>query len=224
MPDDASSERLATAHLDWDRRWMAAEQRRRWEVPEPLVTALLPLMRQRGFRHVLDAGCGIGRHAHYLASEGFECTGVDASDAGLEYAREQARQAGLSIDYRHAPFYDLPVADHSFEVAIAWNVVYHGDGGIAQRAIDEIRRVLVPGGLYIGTMLSKRNANFGLGRQVQPDTFVVDNAETDKAHPHFYCDAPTLIGLHHGFEVLQLRDREQEPGAYHWEFAFERLP
>ena len=221
MPDERSEE-LATAHQDWDARWTIADQRSRWDRAEPLVSALVPLLRARRFTRVLDVGSGIGRHAHYLAREGFQCTGIDASEAGLAYAREQAAAAGLEIDYRAAQFYELPVADSSFDAAIAWNVVYHGDGEIAQRGIDEIARVLRPAGLFVGTMLSKRNAGFGVGREVRPDTFVVDGADTDKSHPHFYCDATTLLRLHRGFEVLNLRDREQVPGAFHWEFTFER--
>jgi hypothetical protein len=86
-------------------------------------------------------------------------------------AKCTAGWGGVPIHYCWAPFYDLPVCDQSFELAITWNVVYHGDGEIAQRAIDEIRRVLVPTGIYVGTMLSKRNTNYGQGRQVRPDTF-----------------------------------------------------
>jgi tellurite methyltransferase len=222
MVDPQNSERLATAHQDWDKRWTAADQRERWEEPEELVRKLVPVVRERGGRRVIDVGCGIGRHAHFLAEQGFVSVGIDGSESGLAFAREQAQRARLSIDYRQAPFYALPVEDQSFDFAIAWNVVYHGDGDIAQRAIDEIRRVLVRGGLYVGTMLSKRNTNYGQGREVRPDTFVVDDADTDKAHPHFYCDAATLIRLHRGFELLELRDREQVPGAFHWEFVFER--
>jgi hypothetical protein len=57
---------------------------------------------------------------------------------------------------------------------------------------------------------------------VAPDTFVVDGDPGDKGHPHFYCDTATLIAMHRGFEVLDLRDREQTPGAYHWEYTLER--
>jgi SAM-dependent methyltransferase len=219
---DESSEQLATAYQDWDRRWTVAEERGRWQEPEPFIRDLVPRLRQRGSTRVLDVGCGIGRHAVYLAREGFACIGLDASATGLEFARQQARAASLTIDFREALFYSLPVDDASVDCAIAWNVLYHGDGAIAQRAIDEIRRVLVPGGLVVGTMLSKRNAGFGVGREVQPDTFVVDGAETDKVHPHFYSDAAGLLALHRGFEALELRDREQTPSAYHWEFVFER--
>jgi hypothetical protein len=44
-----------------------------------------------------------------------------------------------------------------------------GDTG---RRLAEIWRVLKPGGLYQGTILSKRDAQFGHGPAVAPDTFI----------------------------------------------------
>jgi SAM-dependent methyltransferase len=214
--------RLATAHEEWDERWKDAASRAAWLEPEPLVLALAERLRERGLSRVLDLGCGVGRHAQYLAARGFECVGVDASESGLAYAREHAAAAGVRVDYRVGTFYDLPFADCSFDAVIAWNVLYHGDGEIARKAIAGIARVLHAGGLHMGTMLSTRNAQYGRGREVAPDTFVVDDDPGDKGHPHFYCDTRTLLELHRGFEVLDLRDREQTPGANHWEFTLER--
>jgi hypothetical protein len=71
-------------------------------------------------------------------------------------------------------------------------VIYHGTLGDAGRRLAEIWRVLKPGALYQGTMLPTRNINYGRGRTVAPDTFVVDGAE-ERGHPHFYCDAITLV-------------------------------
>jgi SAM-dependent methyltransferase len=39
-------------------------------------------------KRLLDLGCGTGEHARFLAEEGFEVTGVDASEAQLSQARE----------------------------------------------------------------------------------------------------------------------------------------
>lgn len=39
-------------------------------------------------RRILDLGCGTGEHARFLSEEGFEVTGVDASEAQLAQARE----------------------------------------------------------------------------------------------------------------------------------------
>jgi hypothetical protein len=84
--------------------------------------------------------------------------------------------------------------------------------------------VLKPGALYQGTMLPTRNINYGRGRTIAPGTFVVDGAE-DRGHPHFYCDATTLVALFAGFELLSLKQQQQrKPGSWHWHIIAERRP
>ncbi len=46
----------------------------------------------------LDIAMGEGRNGVYLATQGFEVTGVDISEQGLEKARSLARQAGVHIE------------------------------------------------------------------------------------------------------------------------------
>ena len=71
-----------------------------------------------------------------------------------------------------------------------------GDVG---RRLAEIWRILKPRGLYQGTMLSKRDAQFGRGRPVAPDTFI--RGGDAKAHAHYYCDLAGLAALFAGFEL-----------------------
>jgi tellurite methyltransferase len=215
---------LTSAHLEWDARWSTETGRAAWLDPVPMVRDVVPLLRERGLRTVLDLGCGPGRHARFLAEQGFRCWGIDASPNGIAYAREAARQAGLDIDYREGPFLELPFADAAFGCVIAWNVIYHGDGEVVREALAGIRRVLQPNGIYIGTMLSTRSPGYGQGVEVRPNTFVVPDSQGDKAHPHFYCDARQLLALHEGFEVLELRDRVHGSGNQHWECVLERNP
>jgi 2-polyprenyl-3-methyl-5-hydroxy-6-metoxy-1,4-benzoquinol methylase len=217
-----SSEHLATAYQAWERNWTTEEERARWLAPHPLVQKLVPVLQSRGLNRVLDVGCGIGRHARYLAQHGFSCVGVDASESGLEFARAEAERAGVHVEYRVGTFYELDFGAARFDALVAWNVIYHGDRDIARRATDEFARVLVPGGLYVGTMLSKRNAGYGVGREVRRDTFVVDDATNDHIHPHLYVNSRDLLELHPGFEVIELEDVEQAPGHHHWQYLLER--
>jgi tellurite methyltransferase len=207
---------LATAVDEWNRRWQAENGRADWVEPEEDVIAAAGQCYERGGRVALDIGCGIGRHALALAAMGYRVTAIDGSDSGLSYAMEDAGRRKLEVDFRNASMLSLPVADGSCDYVLAWNVIYHGDRTVVDQCVSEIARVLKPGGVYQGTMLSKRNRNFGMGREVAPDTFVID-AISDKAHPHFYCDAHTLIAIFGDFELLSLSDREhRQPGSYHW--------
>lgn len=209
---------LSTAHEAWEQRWADARQRADWLVPEPPVVSSVPFLRRFGVQEVLDIGCGIGRHSLYLAEQGFTVTGVDLSARGLNIAREAAAESDLSIDFQHAGFTELPFPDRRFDMALAWNVIYHGDDAIVRQALDEVRRVVRPGGFLLATMISTRHYRYGEGKEIRPGTFVVDD-DDEKAHAHFYCDEHRLLELLDGFRIFWLQDREQrDSGTWHWEF------
>jgi tellurite methyltransferase len=97
---------------------------------------------------------------------------------------------------------------------LSWNVIHHGTLGNVGRRLAEIWRVLKPKALYQGTMLPMRNINYGRGRTVAPDTFVRDRAE-ERGHPHFYCDAATLVALYGGFEAAAAAQARLVALAHH---------
>jgi tellurite methyltransferase len=206
----------------WDRRWATEDGRAGWLDPHPDVVALLPQLKARRAQTALDLGCGVGRHALLLAAEGFAVEAIDGSPAGVEVAQAAAGARGVTFGVRQGAIDPLPFADGAFDYVLSWNVIYHGTLGDAGRRLAEIWRVLKPGGLYQGTMLSTRNANYGEGRAIAPDTFVIDGVE-EKDHAHCYCDAAHLVALFAGFELLALRQDEQgNPGAWHWHIVAER--
>ncbi len=207
---------LATAAAEWDRRWQAEDGRADWLKPEPEVIAAAGERFDAGARVALDIGCGVGRHAIALAEMGYRVTGIDGSDSGIAFATAEAERHGIALDLRNASMLDLPLEDSSCDYVLSWNVIYHGDRTVVERCTAEIARVLKPGGLYQGTMLSKRNGNFRRGREVAPDTYVIDEV-SDKAHPHFYCDARALVEIFGDFELLTLSDQQHnKPGSWHW--------
>jgi demethylmenaquinone methyltransferase/2-methoxy-6-polyprenyl-1,4-benzoquinol methylase len=89
---------------------------------------------------VLDACCGTGDLAVAARRAGGEVTGLDFSPRMLERARRKAP----SIEWVEGDLLDLPFADASFEAAtIGFGVRNVTD---LDRALAELRRVLVPGG------------------------------------------------------------------------------
>jgi tellurite methyltransferase len=214
-----SDGRLDTAHEHWDEWWKEASQRSHWSEPEPVVTALMPAMKQRGALRVLDVGTGIGRHALAYARFGFDVTATDASSTGLDRLVESAQAGDLQVDARLAPFTELPLEDSSVDHVLAWNVIYHGDGETVAAALKECRRVLRSGGTLQLTMLSKRHRAFGVGQAIRVDTFVDDTSKDDKEHPHFYVDASGLVHRlsSAGFDVVSMVDFDQDgQRGYHW--------
>lgn len=216
-------EKTDTAHFAWDKRWQTEEGRADWIRPAEDVAMLIASLQQSGPVKALDLGCGVGRHALAFARAGFETHAVDMSAAGLAELDKSAKAGGLPVATQLAPMTELPFADNTFDYVLSFNVIYHGDPSIVKQAISEIARVLKPGGTYQGTMLSKRNGNFGLGTEVAPDTFVREG-DDDKDHPHFYCNAAELVALFGGFELRSLEDKlHSKPGSWHWHMVAELL-
>ncbi len=210
-----------TADQHWNTEWANIEKGSKWLTPEPDVinwaTAFGPGSR------ILDLGAGVGRHALWLAGQGHAVTALDAAAEGLA---EIDKVGGVQTV--EARMHELPFDDHSFDHVLSWNVIYHGNEDILLRTIAEIRRILKPGGTFMGTMLSKRRLPFeqakAKGSEIGRNAWVFDAPGTDKIHPHYFCNAAELLAIFSGFEVLRLEDREHEkPGSYHWHLTLERL-
>lgn len=65
------------------------------------------LVREYGFRQVLDAGCGTGFHAILLAKLGLEVTGIDGSSEMLKKAMENASAHDAVIRFQQSSFQEL---------------------------------------------------------------------------------------------------------------------
>lgn len=91
--EPAFSQRMLANHLSQDHDWAS----RRQEVIEQQVEWIASQFPPGA--HILDLGCGPGFYTHRLAERGFHCTGVDFSPASVNWARQQAQNAGLNIDY-----------------------------------------------------------------------------------------------------------------------------
>jgi ubiquinone/menaquinone biosynthesis C-methylase UbiE len=94
---------------------------------------------------LLDVGCGTGHQLAHWRTLGYEVAGIDGSDEMLAHA--QANNPGAEI--READARELPFADASFDRVTSIEVLrYLPD---PQPSIDEMARVLRPGGVCLAT-------------------------------------------------------------------------
>jgi SAM-dependent methyltransferase len=110
--------------------------------------------------HVVDIGCGTGRHAVPLAARGLRVTGVDVSPAMLAQARGRAEAAGVRLELLEADARELPPIG-PFDAAIclcegAFCLVADDAEPIDhdRSVLASIHRVLRPGGRLLLTGLS----------------------------------------------------------------------
>jgi SAM-dependent methyltransferase len=94
----------------------------------------------------LDVGMGQGRNAVYLARQGWDVTGVDLSQVGLEAARANAEKAGVSIRTEKAAYdkFDFGIEKWDLIVIVfAWAPVEDPS------FVVKLGRSLRPGGLVL---------------------------------------------------------------------------
>ena len=104
--------------------------------------------------NILEVGCGQGIEAYHLCSylrPDAQYTGIDYSERSVEIAeatREEAAQElslNLFPNFSRADALNLPFRDGSFDCVYSFGVVHHTLA--PERAIEEIHRVLLDGGI-----------------------------------------------------------------------------
>ena len=101
---------------------------------------------------VLELGCGLGRIGKQLAESCARWTGVDISSEMIRHA--QTRLSGLdNVDFHRLDRSSLEMfEDNSFDKAYSLAVLCHMDKEDLFLYLEELRRVLKPGGLlYVDT-------------------------------------------------------------------------
>lgn len=108
---------------------------------------LARLVLEDGGLRVADLGCGPGHWAAYLAGQGLDVRGLDLSPALVA----MAQQAHPEVDVQLGSLSDLPFDDGAFDGAACWFSLIHTSPEAIDAVLDEVARVLVPGGrLLVG--------------------------------------------------------------------------
>lgn len=144
---DEFAERYRDLHADLYRSCFTYSRYRldRW------LEHFLP-QRGEGLR-LLDIGCGTGHYMARLRQRGFAVAGVDGSEEMLEHAR--ANNPGAEI--ARADVESVPFPDASFDFVLCIEVLrYLPD---ARRCVQEMARLLKPGGVCLATAAPALNLN-----------------------------------------------------------------
>lgn len=121
----------------------------------------------RGMR-VLDAGCGAGRNLVYLLRQGFDVWATDRDPAAVASVRDLAAMLAPSLSsdqFRVEPVEQSSFSDASMDVVISSAVLHFArDDAHFDAAVNEMWRVLAPGGLLVARLAS----SIGIADRVQP--------------------------------------------------------
>ena len=111
------------------------------------VAVILDVLKQDGIdpgeTRLLDIGCSTGILTRHYAEFFGNVVGIDIDDGAVEWAR--LNRAKENVSYRVADSMELPFLTGEFDLVTCTHIYEHVPD--AQRMLDEIHRVLRPGGI-----------------------------------------------------------------------------
>ena len=107
-----------------------------------MLDAFAESVRTQQSMPVLDAGCGPGRVAAYLADRGLDARGVDISAAMID----AARTAHPHLQFDEGCITALPMPDHCVGAVVYWYSIITTPPSELLSVWQELDRVLAPGG------------------------------------------------------------------------------
>ena len=130
----------------------------------PLLERAAQAASNRGLVRILDCGCGTGNNLRMLRQYG-RAVGIDLTYSGLAYARRQGERL-----VAQASATALPFPERLFDIVTSFDVIYALDDDGAARALQEMYRVMRPGGylvLNVAALPALRGNHSVLGGEVQ---------------------------------------------------------
>ena len=124
---------------------------------EQLVTLIQRSITPAPTAHILDVGCGRGRHARALARRGYRVTGIDLSETAIEEARAAAAEDGLDetasfqVGDMREPFCEA-CADGVVNLFTSFG--YFQDDAENEQALRAMTAALRPGGWFLQDFLN----------------------------------------------------------------------
>lgn len=143
-------------------------------------------------KKILDCGAGGPRPPLALfRSRGFETHGIDISEAAITASEKFASEYGFNLRIMKGDMREIPFDDSSFSFVFSQNSICHLTKKDTMRAINEMSRVLRPGGYMMVDFMSTDSSFYGspsLGEEVGSGEYQYIDDDGDKVLHSFYED------------------------------------
>jgi ubiquinone/menaquinone biosynthesis C-methylase UbiE len=104
-------------------------------------------------QRLLEVGFGMGTDLFQFASHGAIVSGIDLTPKHYEIASQRFKLYGIPADLRLGDAEEMPYEDESFDAVYTFGVIHHSPN--TEKIVDEIYRILKPGGRAIITVYHK---------------------------------------------------------------------
>ncbi len=150
------------------------------ELPSKALLLFSEILDFKHLKKVLDAGCGIGRNAIYLAQKGCEVHAVDISQTAISKLQRAALRAEVRerITIYNIPLREtFPFENNSFDLVLDSYVFCHfTDEDFKQNYRKELHRITKPGGIVFSSLFSEEDEYY---KKIIQNGYGKENIVTD---------------------------------------------
>lgn len=152
---------------------------------------------------IFDAGCGVGRHIGFFAQQGYDVYGMDISKEAIDIAQAWLYQQKLHANLEVGDISKTPYKDNFFGVVVSFGVLDHIKYSDAQKIINELNRVLYPGGYLFISLRSSSDSECGIGEKVDHNSYILEGGYEEGILQHYF-DLEEINGLLKKFKVFDI--------------------
>ena len=150
---------------------------------------------------VLSLAEGEGRNGVYLATQGYDVTGVDSSSVGLEKAQRLAKERAVTITTVVADLAQFPIEPNSWDGVVS--IFCHLPSALRAEVHQRVVAGLRPGGCLLLEAYTPKQLAFKTGGPQDPDNM-----------PDLESLRRELVGLR--FEHAEELERDVYEGEHHF--------
>jgi len=195
-----------------------------WRNPAIESYYLINRWQQQNKNKFLDLGCGLGRHSVLFAKNSFTTCAFDLSAYAVTRTKEWAKTEELAINCTVGDMLQLPYDGSQFDCILCRNVISHSDTEGVKKILEEIFRVMLPGGECYVTLGSKNAWGFHQSWPVvDENTKIRVEDGPENGIPHFYADITLIEKLFKKFEIISVQhinefinDNALHSVGWHW--------
>lgn len=149
-------------------------------------------------RKILDCGAGGATPPLRIFHEhGYDCYGIEILKEQVVEAAKYAKKNDMKLDIIEGDILEMPYTDSSFSFVYSHHTVFHLLKIDIKRAIDQMRRVLSPGGLMFINFPLMDRADRMEGKEVGKGEYESKHGNESVIHSYFEDDEadPFFNGL-----------------------------
>lgn len=175
--------------------------------PHESMQEVEAFFKKNGVKKILDLGCGVGRNLIYLSKKGYILAGLDLSGEGIEQLKVILKKEKLQADLTVGDAYKkLPYENNSFDAIVSVQVLQHSSEEKILAAIEEIKRILKPGGIIFVTLCGRysqgsiRKFLVKTAKIIAPNTYVPTQGN-EAGLTHFIYNKSLIMKHFRGFKM-----------------------